>query len=297
MRHFAKVVWKFGRLAAFIISALAPPAVSQQLQITVDMELVLAVDTSESMDQNGLILQRLGYVEAFRAKEVARAISSGPEGRIAVTFMEWGGPNEQNQLVPWTIIDSEAAAHAFADRLEREGVRGFTRTSISDALYMAAGLIDNNDIASHRKVIDVSGDGPNNSGLEVDIARDNVVARGFTINGLPIMLPKLKASNEDIDHLDRYYRQCVVGGQGPFIAPMFGWRQLAATVRKKLVMEIAGNEIAPPGTAPLQFAESSPSSGIQRVQLKLPTQKVDCQIGEKRSQPGYRGIRGGGALQ
>jgi hypothetical protein len=227
---------------------------------------------------------------------VAQAITSGPEGKIAVTFMEWGAPYEQNQLIPWTIIDSEAAARAFADRLEKEDVYGFTRTSISAALYKAADLVETNNIASHRRVIDVSGDGPNNTGDNVEKARDYVLGRGFTINGLPIMLEKPKEFY-DIDHLDRYYKQCVIGGPAAFIAPVFDLDQLAATVRKKLVLEIAGNEIAPPGTAPVQYGEAKPadakSGGVQRAQLKLPTTKQDCFAGEK-AMGGYGGFGGYG---
>jgi hypothetical protein len=289
MRRLVKMV----SVGALCAAALAPSAIPQQpQQIKVDVELVLAVDTSRSMDQTELELQRGGYIQAFREKEVAQAITSGPEGKIAVTFMEWGAPYEQNQLIPWTIIDSEAAARAFADKLEKEDVYGFTRTSISAALYKAADMVETNTISSNRRVIDVSGDGPNNTGDMVEKARDYVIGRGFTINGLPIMLRKVRQFY-DIDHLDRYYKQCVIGGPGAFIAPVFDLKQLAATVRKKLVLEIAGNEIAPPGTAPVQFAEADSYSGLLRAQLKLPTEKADCLAGEKRVRGGYGGFGGG----
>jgi hypothetical protein len=138
----------------------------------------------------------------------------------------------------------------------------------------------------------VSGDGPNNTGDNVEKARDYVLGRGFTINGLPIMLRKVRQFY-DIDHLDRYYKQCVIGGPGAFIAPVFDLKQLAATVRKKLVLEIAGNEIAPPGTAPVQFADAAPANGVVRAQLKLPTEKQDCFAGEKRVRGRYGGFDGG----
>jgi hypothetical protein len=278
-------------VAALCVAAFAPSTIAQQPQIKVDVELVLAVDTSRSMDQSELELQRNGYIQAFREKEVAQAITSGPEGKIAVTFMEWGAPYEQNQLIPWTIIDSEAAARAFADRLEKEDVYGFTRTSISAALLKSVDLVENNNITSYRRVIDVSGDGPNNTGLEVEKARDYAINRGFTINGLPIMLRKVRQFY-DIDHLDRYYKQCVIGGPAAFIAPVFDLKQLAATVRKKLVLEIAGNDAPVPGAAPVQYGEIAPAGGVLKAQLKLPTEKMDCLIGEKRVRNG--GYYGGG---
>src|SRR5690606_20507422 len=131
---------------------------------------------------------------------------------------------------------------------------GEQRTSISTALIRATQLIEQNDIASHRQVIDVSGDGANNAGPLIEPVRDEVVKRGITINGLPIMLNKPREFY-DIDHLDRYYKHCVIGGESAFIAPVFDLKHLASTIRKKLVMEIAGIEVAPE-TAPIQFADA-----------------------------------------
>jgi hypothetical protein len=282
--------------AAITPAALSQQSGPQQSGKRVDVELVLAVDISQSMDYQEHTLQRMGYVDAFRHKDVGQAVSSGPEGRIAVTYMEWGGDFDPIVLIPWTILDSPEAAKAFADKLANEPISSLSRTSISNALYYAADLADKNDIASHRRVIDVSGDGANNAGDPVEQARDAVLKRGFTINGLPIMLEKPKEFY-DIDHLDRYYKQCVIGGPASFIAPVFDLEQLAATVRKKLVLEIAGNEIAPPGTAPVQYGEAKPldakSGGIQRAQLKLPTAKQDCFAGEK-AMGGYGGFGGYG---
>jgi hypothetical protein len=256
----------------------------------VDLELVLAVDISRSMSQDEHYLQREGYVEAFRHKDVINAVTSGPEGRIAVMYMEWAGDFEPIPLIPWTIIDSAASAKAFADRLAREPVWGEQRTSISRALYTAADHIESNNIISGRQVIDVSGDGANNAGPPVEEIRDEVLDRGIIINGLPIILNKPREFY-DIDHLDRYYRDCVIGGPAAFIVPVFDLRHFASTVRKKLVLEIAGIEVAP-DMAPVQYADGrhlppnlpSPSDsapGLQRVQLKLPKEKSDCMVGEK----------------
>jgi hypothetical protein len=266
-------------------------AQTQKMQ-AVDLELVLAIDVSQSMDFDEHTLQRMGYVEAFRHKDVINAILSGPEGRIGVAVMEWAGDFDPIDLVPWTILDSEKAVRAFADRLAHEPINSEQRTSISNALLSAADRIATNDIASHRQVIDVSGDGANNAGVPVEEARDAVLMRGIVINGLPIMLNK-PMEFYDIEHLDRYYKQCVIGGPAAFIAPVFELKQLAGTIRKKLVLEISGLEVAPE-TAPIQFADAAtlPSlteSGLTRVQLKLPTEKMDCFAGEKAMNGGGRG--------
>jgi len=145
-------------------------------------------------------------------------------------------------------------------------------------------------------VIDVSGDGANNAGAPVEEARDDVLKRGIVINGLPIMLNK-PLQYYDIPHLDRYYKHCVIGGPAAFIAPVFDLDQLAATIRKKLVLEIAANDVNPPGTAPVQFADAGETQDpgaphIERVQLKLPTEKTDCFAGEKAMGRGGFGFGG-----
>lgn len=280
------------RFAVLAVAALAAAgAAVPQAQTRVDLELVLAVDISRSMDFDEHTLQRNGYVEAFRHEQVINALLSGPEGRIAVTYLEWAA--EPRQVIPWTIIDSPKAAHDFADKVAAEPVYGERRTSISAALFDAANLIETNDITSHRQVIDVSGDGANNSGLPVEEARDFVLRRGITINGLPILLNVGFGPRQgyDIDHLDRYYKHCVIGGEGAFIAPVFDLKQLSATIRKKLVLEIAGLEVAPEA-APIQYAEGPSQAGVTLAQLKLPTEKSDCMSGEKSRM--YRG--GGGGL-
>lgn len=274
-----------GALALAGIVGLSAPGAAQQGKSTrVDLEIVLAVDISQSMDQDEHALQRNGYVDAFRHKDVINALLSGPEGKIAVFYMEWAGDFDPIPTIPWTIIDSEKAAHDFADKLEQEPIYGEQRTSISTALLTAQDYILRNNISSHRQVIDVSGDGANNAGRPIEPVRDAVVKSGIVINGLPIMLNKPREFY-DIDHLDRYYKHCVIGGNEAFIAPVFDLKQLAGTIRKKLVLEIAGLEVAPE-TAPVQYAEDerteAPASpGIVRAQLKLPTEKTDCLIGEK----------------
>lgn len=275
------------RVAALAIAGFvgfaAPVTAQQGGRIQVDLELLLAVDISQSMDFEEHTIQREGYVEAFRHKSVINALMSGPRGKIAVMYMEWAGDFDPIPTIPWTIIDSEKAAHDFADKLANEPVFGEQRTSISTALLAAQDYILNNNISSTRQVIDVSGDGANNAGRLVEPVRDQVVNSGIVINGLPIMLNKPKEFY-DIDHLDRYYKHCVIGGNAAFIAPVFDLKQLSATIRKKLVLEIANLEIEP-DLAPIQYAdarETAPGrSGIVRAQLKLPQEKTDCTIGEQ----------------
>jgi hypothetical protein len=289
MRVISRLMGVFA-LATLGAAPASSQAAAQGLR-RVDLELVLAVDVSRSMDEDEHTLQRNGYVEAFRHKEVINALMSGPEGRIAVTYMEWAGEYSPRQIIGWTIIDSEKASRAFADQLAAVDIYGERRTSISTALYEAAKLIEENDLASHRLVIDVSVDGANNSGPPVEEARDAVLKKKIVINGLPILLNQDRGGGwgnrgVDIDRLDRYYKQCVIGGPAAFIAPVFNLNQLSATIRKKLVLEIAGLEVegdVAPGTAPVQFAEAkSPvAAGVMRVQLKLPAEPVDCFAGEK----------------
>ena len=254
----------------------------------VDLELVLAVDISRSMDEEEHTIQRDGYVSAFRHKDVINALISGPRGKIAVTYMEWA--NGARQVIPWMIIDSAESANDFADRLSKEPIYGERRTSITTALMEAERLIRQNKITSLRQVIDVSGDGANNSGGSVEQARDYVLKQKIVINGLPILL---HADGQggfrgnpwggiDIPNLDRYYKHCVIGGTGAFIAPVFDLTQLSATIRKKLVLEIANLEIEPQA-APIQYADAREVAepALVPAQLKLPTEKPDCFSGEK----------------
>lgn len=241
-------------------------------QTPVDLQLVLAVDISRSMDEDEQRLQRAGYVAALRDPEVIRAIEGGPLGRIAVTYVEWAGQGLQSVLVPWTLIDGAAAGARIADRLAALPLQRLRRTSISDALTFSAGLFDGSGFASARRVIDVSGDGPNNSGFLVTSARDAVLEEGITINGLPIMLKTAYPSGFfDVRDLDLYYEDCVIGGFGAFIVTVQEPGEFAAAIRRKLILEIAGRQ-PPPRLIPAQWTD--PQTG--RI-----TGEIDCQIGEK----------------
>jgi hypothetical protein len=232
----------------------------------VDLELVLAVDVSRSMDFEEQRLQRNGYVAAFRHPEVLAAIASGPLGRIAVTYVEWAGPASQRVIVPWTVLASSDDALAFARRLDGGEMLRERGTSISSGLYFAAKLFESSGVRGLRQAIDVSGDGPNNMGPPVVPTRDGLIERGITINGLPIMLrPGGGFGPYGIPNLDVYYEDCVIGGPGAFVITVDEVSQFPAAIRRKLVLEIAGVD-AQPKLIPAAFA-SAP--------------RIDCLIGEK----------------
>ena len=251
------------RLFTVLITLALVPFAARASDMPVDLELVLAVDVSRSMDMDEQTLQRNGYVAAFRHKDVIDAISSGPRGRIVVSYVEWAGPAFQTTLVPWTVIDGEAAAHAFADRLATAPMSREHGTSISNGLIYVGPSFEGNGFTGERRVIDVSGDGPNNMGVPVIIARDPLVEAGVTINGLPIMI-KRPGGFASIENLDIYYEDCVIGGTGAFLVPVTDIQKLASAIRRKLVLEIAAR---PPVFVKVSEVKAEP--------------RVDCMIGEK----------------
>jgi hypothetical protein len=210
----------------------------------VDLALVLAVDVSRSMDPDEQELQRQGFVEALRSPVVHKAIRSGVIGRIVVTYVEWSGETDQTIVVPWTIIDGSEGATRFAERLEGQPIGRMRRTSVSGAIDFGLRILGETGAEPLRRVIDISGDGPNSSGRDVTFARDEAVAQGVTINGLPIML-KRPSGFGDMENLDLYYRDCVIGGQGAFIIPVRERSQFADAIRTKIVREIAGAPVRP----------------------------------------------------
>lgn len=250
------------RLTALSLGlALALPWVAAA-QTPVDVELVLAVDTSQSMDRGELALQRQGYIDAVLHPQVLSAIRGGMYGRVAIIYVEWGA--SQGVMTPWTLIEDATGAAAFAQALAAQPLRTIRGTSISGALTFAGGLFAANGFEGFRQVIDVSGDGPNSSGPPVVPARDAVLEQGVIINGLPIMLRQASYTFFSIPHLDIYYADCVTGGPGSFVLPVDHSDQLADAIRQKLVLEIAG---VPPRLVPAAAAPASP--------------RIDCLIGEK----------------
>jgi hypothetical protein len=209
-------------------------------QPSVDVELVLAVDVSYSMDPGELLLQREGYAEAIVSNEFLQALKAGPNRRLALVYVEWSGPNDQKIIVPWRLIDSRESAAVVAAEIAKAPVRMGSRTSISGAINFALPLFDADPYRGLRRVIDVSGDGVNNDGSPVTIARDAALARGITINGLPIMLEGRLSSQMDIDDLDLYYEDCVIGGAGSFMVTIRSRDGFKEAIRTKLVLEVAG---------------------------------------------------------
>jgi hypothetical protein len=210
--------------------------------LPVDVELVLAVDVSRSMDEAELRLHRDGYVAAFRAPDVIAAIESGFYGRIAIAYVEWGGESEQRIVIPWQVIDGRMGAAAAAAVLAGPQGPPMHDTSISSALLFSDLLFRNNGLASTRRIIDISGDGANNWGPPVTSARDAVVQDGTTINGLPVTLHPGGPGGMDPLLLAIYYEDCVVGGPDSFVLSVQSPENLAETIRRKMVQEISQRE-------------------------------------------------------
>jgi Protein of unknown function (DUF1194) len=206
----------------------------------VDLALVLAVDVSTSMDLDEQDLQRQGYVEAFRSPLVHQAIRTGMLGRITVTYVEWAGahPRFQAVVVPWTMLETSSDSIAFADRLAHVPLHRNAGTSIAEAIEFSSHLLSSGPFLAVRRVIDISGDGSNNQGGLVTEARDEAVARGVTINGLPIMLKD--PDRRENATLDAYYQDCVIGGSNAFMIPVRERKQFLTETRAKIVREIAG---------------------------------------------------------
>lgn len=252
-------------LAASFAALLALPS-RAGAPVAVDVELVLAVDISYSMDFDELALQREGYITALTSKDFIDALRGGAHGRIALIYIEWAGTHEQTVVVPWTLIDGKAAAEAFAARLAAAPVRRTYRTSISGGLIFAAAQFGTSDFKGVRKVIDISGDGTNNQGPLVEPTRDEIVAKGIIINGLPLQLKAPTGSMLDINNLHEYYEDCVIGGPGSFVIPVRDRSQFVNAVRQKLVLEVSG--ITPHGIAPKTIPAVKPP-------------RVPCTIGEQ----------------
>ena len=267
------------RTIAFLAAlTFAAPATAQMEPydpnaIEVDVELLLLVDVSRSMTPNELEIQRRGYAEALISPEVLTAINGGMLGSVAIAYVEWAGRRAQRVVQDWSIVRTREDAQAFSDAIAMDHTSGMRRTSISSALTIGADYFAANNFTGLRRVIDISGDGPNNDGGPVTAARDAVVAQGITINGLPLMTREGMGGMWTIDALDAYYQDCVIGGPGAFVVPVLDWSEFAAAVRKKLVLEIAG--IPPvPRHAGIDRTDAQP---IQ-AQSEAP---ADCLIGEK----------------
>lgn len=257
------------RIVTFLAALLAvgnyTPAAASDLPV--DLELILAIDVSASITEDEQELQREGYASALRSPRVLNAIRSGAYGRIALAYVEWADPKQQEIVVPWMIIEDPATAESVATRLATTPVKRFFGTSISQALLFSAGLFDDNGFAGERRAIDISGNGPNNLGLPVEAARDLLVTQGITINGLPIMIrTRWSAGLYSIAGLDWYFDDCVVGGPGAFTVAVKNEGEFAAAIERKLVLEI-----------------SARSSLVVLIADERRPHRMDCMAGEKNS--------------
>jgi Protein of unknown function (DUF1194) len=222
--------WRTLGVVLFLAVTSSAPA---RAQTGVDLQLVLAVDASGSVNHYRFELQKQGYVAAFRHARVLNAIRSGGNQAIAVTMVQWTGPAMQVQVVDWMRIGDERTAAAFAAAIEDTPRQLFGGgTSISGAIDHAMSLFPKNPFRGGRRVVDVSGDGSNNRGRSVTLARDEAVAAGVGINGLPIL-----ALEPD---LDRYYYDHVIGGPGAFVVAAERYETFGEAILKKLITEIAG---------------------------------------------------------
>jgi hypothetical protein len=227
-----------GAMAAVLaLCSSAPAAAPQQ----VDLKLVLAVDVSGSIDNDEFTLEREGTADAFADPEVLKAIQGGSLGRIAVAMLDFSSPQFDKVVIDWTVIKDKASAQAFAETIRNTPRTPGRRTSVSSALELSSLLLESSekDIVATRRVIDVTGDGPNNDGNPMTDAHDKTIAQGVVVNGLPVMDDM---ANGYFPELDKYYAGCVTGGRGAFVVVVKSYKDYSAAMRHKLVLEISQNE-------------------------------------------------------
>ncbi len=220
---------------AVLVLGLPTPAHAQE---KVDLELILMVDGSGSVDDDEFILQRLGYAQALRNPRVLSAIRNGPLGRIALAYVEWSGPDLKVPIVPWMVVKDAASIEKVAKLLEKTPRQLFGGgTAIGDAILYGARSIQANAFDGKRRVIDLSGDGPDRNGLPAVFGRDRAVAAGITVNGLPII--------GEFGGLDVFFLDNVIGGPGAFSIPAKTFKDVNAAVLTKLIREISDLETQP----------------------------------------------------
>lgn len=231
------------------VAILATALPSARAAEKVDLLLVLAADVSRSVDARKFQLQREGYAAAISDRRVLEAIQGGRNGRIGLTFIEWSGFGNQKTVIDWTIIDGPKAGQAFGDRL-LESPRSFAdRTAISGGIEAAVAQLARAPFTADRQTIDVSGDGTNNAGRDVTLARDEALKLGITINGLVILsdqpLPWNPEHTNPPGGLAKYYQDNVTGGPGSFVMEAKDFNSFGEAIIKKMIAEIA--QAAQPG--------------------------------------------------
>ena len=230
-------------VASALASMLAPSGYAQARDDEVDLLLVLAADISRSVDERKFRLQREGYATALVDPRVVQAMTGGPRGRIALCFIEWASDGDEVVVIDWTAVGSEAAAKGVAERI-RDAPRAFMgRTAIGAAIDFALTHLDRSPFQAPRRIIDVSGDGTNNSGRPVTMARDAAIAQNVTINGLVILSDVPLATNPTHTHppggLTAYYENNVIGGPDAFVLEAQSFASFGQSLVSKLMKEIA----------------------------------------------------------
>jgi hypothetical protein len=229
------------RFLAAMTVALGLLANAAQAAEEVDLELVFLADASRSIDDNEILFQRRGYAAAITHPDVLDAITQGFRRRIAVTYVEWGDETSQEVVVPWTVIEGEESAAAFAEALVETPRRGYGPNAIGSAIAEAQRLIESNDIDGFRRVIDFSGDSANSfGGPPVATARAAALAAGITINGLAILCRACESGRPVYYDLEEAFMTTIIGGPGAFVVTADGDARFAEAVRRKLLLEIAG---------------------------------------------------------
>ncbi|WP_457584667.1 DUF1194 domain-containing protein [Ensifer canadensis] len=223
------------RALVLILALIAYPLRAAAAPPDVDLELVLAVDTSGSMDLGEARVQRRGYLKALRHPDFINAVKGGYLGRIVIGYFEWAGRVEDSSVIAWQVIEDAGDVETFAAKLEARPIYTRHGTSISSAIRFGTKLIETNSYLGARRVLDLSGDGYNNTGLPIAPTRDDALARGIVINGLVILI----RPNSTVP-LDQYYAQCVIGGPGSFMVPVRKAEDFASAVRQKLLLEVSG---------------------------------------------------------
>jgi hypothetical protein len=270
----------------FTAGVIALPGFAKAAE-AVDLELVIATDVSRSVNAEEALLQREGVAQAFRSADVIRAIERGGIGKIAVAYVDWSTEYINRVVVDWQVIGDSETATFFAHSLLQAPPTWGQRTSISSVILLGSKLIEENEIEGTRRVIDISGDGPNNFGLSLAPVRDETIAKGIVVNGLPIIVEGAEfAGRGFFPDVDKYYQRCVIGGTGAFLVVARGFDDFAAAIRRKLVLEISSltpEEIEPAGPRFMRIAATpGGSQALPDLSNNLPilrapeTRDQDC---------------------
>ncbi len=229
-------------VGSLVALAAAPVA---RAETPVDLQLVLAVDVSRSIDEVEAELQRRGYIDALTDDRVIDAILSGEHRRIAVCYTEWAGSHYQAVIIDWSMIDGADAARRFGDKLAEAPRTSQSWTAVGTALAHAGRQFEQAGFTSRRRVIDISGDGRTNDGPPADLVRDKLVAQGIVINGLPVMMNRTNFGRPPDLQLDKSYEESVIGGPGSFLIVASSFSDFGRAIRNKLIREISSTGVTP----------------------------------------------------